>query len=135
MRSLCHLHNSPVPVDGTRATSTVQSYIESARCKKKRVRSDAYSIKMTKDDEQQNNAEREAMDNFSKEVVVALNNLPILTRLEFAKNLLDAKGGHKDAIDPNHQLIVVSDVLSEVIRVLEKHPSAAGLRTTDLKLG
>jgi hypothetical protein len=71
----------------------------------------------------------------TEEVVDALNDLPILGRLEFAQNLLFSNGGNKDALRPQAALILIYQVIGDVIKVLDKHPAAAKLRTPEHKLG
>jgi len=63
--------------------------------------------------------------------VDALNDLPILARLEFVKNVIFGSGGNKDGLPQNPVLILAHDVLSDIIEVLKKHPTAAGLRTPE----
>jgi hypothetical protein len=61
-------------------------------------------------------------------VTLALGDLPILARLEFARNMIFGRGGDKHST-PDPVLVVATDVLSGVIEVLKKHPAAANLRT------
>jgi len=65
------------------------------------------------------------------EVVDAMNDLTILARLEFAKNIVFGNGGNKGGYPQNPALILAHDVLSDVIDVLKKHPKAGGLRTPE----
>ena len=63
------------------------------------------------------------------DVTFALNDLPILARLQFAANLILGNGGMKDTVDQVPALIVAHEVISDVIKVLEKHPLVAELHT------
>ena len=69
------------------------------------------------------------------QVTFALNDLPILARLEFARNLLQSNGGDKDSLPQKAELVIALDVIGDVIKVLEKRPPAGTLRTTNPKLG
>jgi len=61
--------------------------------------------------------------------IAALDDLPIISRLEFAKNLVFDNGGDRHRLPQDPVLIVVNDTLADVIEVLKKHPPAAQLRT------
>lgn len=61
--------------------------------------------------------------------VSALRDLPILSRLEFAKNMILERGGDRHSWPQDPVLIVVNDVLAEAIEALKKNPLAAQLRT------
>jgi hypothetical protein len=63
----------------------------------------------------------------AKTVTLACDDLPILARLEFARNLVFGRGGDKDS-NPDPVLLVATGVLTGVIEVLKKHSSAANLR-------
>lgn len=69
------------------------------------------------------------------DVINAINDLPILERLEIARNLLLRSGGSKDALEPNAVMVFVHDLIHDVIKVLDKHPRAAKLRTPEHRLG
>jgi hypothetical protein len=75
-------------------------------------------------EEEQNEQER-----LVHEVTFALNDLPILSRLEFAKNLLMGNGGDRHSLPQVPGLVIAHEVITEVIAVLKKHPTAAQLRT------
>jgi hypothetical protein len=63
--------------------------------------------------------------------VSALNDLPILARLEFAKNMVFHVGGDKNGLPQDLVLIAVHDVLDDIAEVLKKHPAAAQLRSPE----
>jgi hypothetical protein len=58
----------------------------------------------------------------------AMDDLPILSRLEFVKNLIFDKGGNRAGVPQDTVLVTACDVLDGVIDVLKKHPRAARLR-------
>jgi hypothetical protein len=60
--------------------------------------------------------------------VAAMEDLPILARLEFVQSLLLSRGGSRDALPRDMVLVTAEEVLDGVIRVLKKHPRAAKLR-------
>ena len=66
-----------------------------------------------------------------KTLITALDDLPILARLEFAKNLVFDRGGDKDNLPQDPILVIATDVLTSVIDVLKKHPAAANLRAPE----
>jgi hypothetical protein len=70
-----------------------------------------------------------------REVARAIDDLPILARLEMARNLLVVNGGSKDALELKPALVLVHDIICDVIRVLDKRPRVAKLRTPNPKLG
>jgi len=72
------------------------------------------------------------VDQLMFNVTGAMNDLPILARLEFAANLVFDVGGIKDANITVPELVVAHGVLSDVIKILEENPSAAQLRTPKL---
>ena len=74
---------------------------------------------MTIKNDEPDNFERQEVELPVKEVLLAINDLPILARLEFAQNLLFSNGGCKDALEPNAVLILVHDVIGDVVKVLE----------------
>jgi hypothetical protein len=66
-----------------------------------------------------------------REVSEALAELPILARLEFAKNVMLNRDGDKGMLPLDPVSAIVTEVLNGVIDVLKKHPQAAKLRTLD----
>lgn len=64
----------------------------------------------------------------SKSVVGAMDDLPILERLQFAKNLIFDKGGDGASVPQDPTLVVATEVITGVIQVLKAHPRAAKLR-------
>jgi hypothetical protein len=64
----------------------------------------------------------------ARELMLGFENLPILERLEFAKNLLLSRGGDPDSVPVDPLLVAVSDVVIGVIEVLRAHPDAGRLR-------
>ena len=90
---------------------------------------------MTTNDDEANPFERTEVTLPVKEVIKAIDDLPILARLEFAQNLLFSHGGNKDSLEPNAALILAFDIIGDVIKVLDKHPRAAKLRTPQHKPG
>ena len=62
-----------------------------------------------------------------KSVTLALDDLPILARLEFARNLVFGRGGDRNS-DPDPLLVIATDVLNDVIEVLKNNAAAANLR-------
>jgi hypothetical protein len=65
-----------------------------------------------------------------KEVISALDDLPIIARLEFARNLVCNRAGDEDDLSMDPALMVAGEVISDVIRVLRTAPRVAQLRTT-----
>ena len=63
--------------------------------------------------------------------ISALNDLPLLSRLEFAKNLILERGGNRHSWPQDAVLVVANDVLADVIQILKRHPLAAQLRTPE----
>ncbi len=66
------------------------------------------------------------------EISEAFDDLPILSRLEFAKNVMFSRDGDKTAVPVDPVSMIVTEVLSGVIDILKKHPAAAKLRGLDL---
>jgi hypothetical protein len=64
-----------------------------------------------------------------RDVARAMDNLPILARLEFAANLVFDAGGIKDTNITVPELVIAHDVIKDVIKILEANPTAAQLRT------
>jgi hypothetical protein len=85
---------------------------------------------MTKtSDQEEEQTEQDQQKELIAATIHALNDLPIISRLEFAKNLVFDKGGDRHNVPQDPVLIVINSVLEDVIRVLEKHPQAAQLRS------
>jgi hypothetical protein len=64
-------------------------------------------------------------------VVSAMNDLPILSRLEFAKNMVLENGGNRHNVGHDPVLVLVNDILADVIQVIKRHPVAAQLRAPE----
>lgn len=58
----------------------------------------------------------------------ALNNLPILARLEFVSNLLFDHGGSRESSPRNWLVVTATEVLDGAITVPKTQPQAAQLR-------
>ena len=71
-------------------------------------------------------------DEISKDIVHALNDLPILARLEFVKNIIFDRGGSRDVAPRDEMLVIATEVLRDVINVLRDHPTAAQLHKPNL---
>lgn len=65
-----------------------------------------------------------------RDVRTAMNDLPIIARLQFAANLVFDAGGIRGSDTTVPELVIAYDVLSDVINVLERHPDAVGLKRT-----
>lgn len=63
----------------------------------------------------------------------AMRGLPILTRLEFAANLVFDRGGDRNGEPRDWHAVLLNDVLCGVIGVLKTHPEAAELKRPDQK--
>jgi len=63
-----------------------------------------------------------------KATIAALNNLPILARLEFVANLLFDHGGSRESSPRDWHVVTATEVLDGVISVLKTQPQAAQLR-------
>lgn len=70
----------------------------------------------------------EGEEMFMRDVTRAMNNLPIISRLEFAKNLIADHGGERDLLPQDAVLVAAAEILGEVIEVLRQHPRLARLR-------
>lgn len=77
------------------------------------------------------NAIIDAEDKLMSAVRSSLNDLPITARLEFAANLVFDNGGMKHNLERVPALVVAHEVITDVIKVLEKHPAVAQLRTPE----
>lgn len=64
-------------------------------------------------------------------VAHGLDDLPILARLEMAKNLVCDNGGEDGEGPLNPVCVLVGKILRDVIEVLGDHPEAAQLRRPD----
>ena len=70
-------------------------------------------------------------DKLAAAVSSAFDDLPILARLQFVRNIILDRGGSR-GIDPqDFVLITAADVLTGAIKVLTKHPIAAQLSTPE----
>jgi len=61
-------------------------------------------------------------------VVLALEGQPLLTRLEFVRNMLAVSGGEKLSIPQDSVLVVAADVLDAAIEILATYPKVAMAR-------
>jgi hypothetical protein len=61
----------------------------------------------------------------------AMDELPIIARLEFVKNIVTQNGGDKNDETYKPALALAGDVLMGVIDVLRAHKSAGQLRTPE----
>jgi hypothetical protein len=61
-------------------------------------------------------------DQVMNAVVRAMNDLPILQRLEFVRNTIFDAGGDRSGLPRNPGLVVATEVLSEVMNALAKKP-------------
>jgi hypothetical protein len=66
-----------------------------------------------------------------KSVVRSLDDLPILVRLEFARNIIFNRGGDETSEPQDAVLVTATKILNGIIEVLRAHPQAAGLRTPE----
>jgi hypothetical protein len=73
------------------------------------------------------------MDSFTiaQRMADATDDLPILSRVEFAKNLIFDHGGDRNNLPQDPILITAVEVLSGVIQVLRANPTAASLRSPE----
>jgi hypothetical protein len=65
----------------------------------------------------------------------AMYDLPILARLEFARNLVESHGGTRDAVKMVPQLVVATEVLNDIIEVVKARPRIAKLAGPRPRLG
>jgi hypothetical protein len=70
------------------------------------------------------------VDYLNNTLTAALDDLPILSQLEFARNLVFSRGGDKNS-NPDPALVIAADVLADVIEVLKRNPKAANLRSPE----
>ena len=71
-------------------------------------------------------------DEFVSDIVRAMKGLPIISQLEFTKNLLFDHGGDRGSAPLNPITLAATEIIDGVIEVLRKHPRAARLRRPDL---
>ncbi len=64
-----------------------------------------------------------------RDILWAFENVPIMARLEFAKNLVCGNNGDKHSIPVNPALVVAAELMESVIEALRKNPKAANLKT------
>lgn len=86
---------------------------------------------MTSSGLNQKTPEEEAAEDTSEAVVRAMNDLPILARLEFVKNIIFDRGGSRGQDPQEEALIIAADVLGGIIKVLRANPAAAQLRSPE----
>jgi hypothetical protein len=67
----------------------------------------------------------------TKSVVRALDDLPLLARLEFVRNIILNRGGDEASTPQDSVLVTATKVLNGTIEILRAHPQAAGLRTPE----
>ena len=63
--------------------------------------------------------------------VEAFDNLPILTRLEFVRNLLVINGGEFGSIPQDPVMVMAGEIVKGVIEVLAARPRTAKLRSPE----
>ena len=61
-------------------------------------------------------------------ILHGFEDVPILARLEFVKNLVVGNGGDNLSRPSNPSMVLSAEILREVIDVLKTYPKAAGLR-------
>jgi hypothetical protein len=71
-------------------------------------------------------------EKFVCDIVRAMKNVPIISQLEFAKNLLFDHGGDRGSAPQDPVAVAATEIIEGVIEVLRKHPRAARLRRPDL---
>ncbi len=66
-----------------------------------------------------------------RELVLGFEDLPVLARLEYARNLVCTRAGdpNDNTLDP--LLTIAADMLADVIKVLRTVPRVAQLRTPE----
>jgi len=62
------------------------------------------------------------------DIVNSMDDLPILSRLEFAKSLVFDKGGDKNSLPREASLVTAVRVLDGVIEALKKRPKTASAK-------
>jgi hypothetical protein len=60
-----------------------------------------------------------------KAVVLALDDQPLLVRLQFVRNMIAASGGTEDSIPCDQNLAVAAEVLMAAIEILQTYPKVA----------
>lgn len=68
---------------------------------------------------------------FDRATISAINNLPVLERLEFAKNIIFDNGGDKHSIPQDAALITANEVLDGVIKELRSKPTPPRLKAPE----
>jgi hypothetical protein len=61
-------------------------------------------------------------------VVLALDDQPLMVRLEFVRNMIAASGGEKGSTQQDPNLVVASEVLKATIEILGTYPKVAMAR-------
>jgi len=61
-------------------------------------------------------------------VVYGVSSLSIIARLEVAKRLVFLRGGDKDSVGSEPELVTAVAIMDGVIRILDAHPQAGNLR-------
>jgi hypothetical protein len=84
---------------------------------------------MTDHEFDQETPAEKAAEEASNAVVRAMNDLPILARLEFVKNIIFDRGGSRGQDTQEEVLIIAADVLGGVIEDLKANHTVAQLRS------
>jgi hypothetical protein len=69
------------------------------------------------------------------DIVRAVDDLPIISRLEMVGNILQANGGERHSTPQSQIMIVAFEILTQATEVIRKHPAAADLRALHLNPG
>jgi hypothetical protein len=70
---------------------------------------------------------RETIDALVTQIVSAVDDLPILARLQFAGNLVHDNGGMRNTFEQNPMLIAAVEIIAGVRHLLETYPETANL--------
>jgi len=100
----------------------------------KKNRDDSWKASLTEEQRRQVDIE-EMMEKAAMEVVRSMNDLPIIARIQFARNVLLDRGGNRGAdadVKYDPLLQVAAEVLAGVKEVLRQNPQAAVLGSIDL---
>jgi hypothetical protein len=61
----------------------------------------------------------------------AMNDLPVIARLEFVRNIIFDRGGDKHSIPQDSALITAKEVLDGVIKALRNNPTLSRLNAPE----
>ena len=67
-------------------------------------------------------------EELSTRVSRAMDDLPILARVEFVKNIIFDRGGSRDSYPHDETLVIATDVLDGVVEILRKNRVVAQFR-------